>query len=206
MPRNRAGNVISSERAIANVLANGAKLNGKFALITGATSGVGLESAVQLARNGVFVTVGARSLSKAAEAFSGLPADVRARIDVLECDLQSFASTRRFAEAYVATGRPLNILMLNAGLAAFKHELTEDGWESTFQTCHLSHFLVFSLLLCAVALHTAGGADARAHMHGHQTTAHRVGACTRRRRELQRAQIRGRLGLARVARAQGLWL
>uniref|UniRef100_A0ACD5TTE3 Uncharacterized protein n=1 Tax=Avena sativa TaxID=4498 RepID=A0ACD5TTE3_AVESA len=123
------------------------------AIITGATSGIGAETARVLAKRGARVVIPARSV-KAAE-------DMRARILcecpgadvlVLHLDLSSLASVRAFAQRFLALGLPLHLLINNAG--KFSHgqlALSEDGVEMTFATNYLGHFLLTKLLLGRMA-------------------------------------------------------
>ncbi|KAG2543991.1 hypothetical protein PVAP13_9NG783900 [Panicum virgatum] len=123
------------------------------AIITGATSGIGAETARVLAKRGARVVIPARSV-KAAE-------DMRARIRaecpgadvlVLPLDLSSLASVRAFADRFLALGLPLHLLINNAG--KFSHgqlALSEDGVEMTFATNYLGHFLLTKLLLGRMA-------------------------------------------------------
>ncbi|CAM0870886.1 unnamed protein product [Alopecurus aequalis] len=123
------------------------------AIITGATSGIGAETARVLAKRGARVVMPARNV-KAAE-------DMRARICgecpdadvlVLHLDLSSLASVRAFAQRFLALGLPLHLLINNAG--KFSHgqlALSEDGVEMTFATNYLGHFLLTELLLGRMA-------------------------------------------------------
>ncbi|KAM0888881.1 hypothetical protein ACQ4PT_028060 [Festuca glaucescens] len=123
------------------------------AIITGATSGIGAETARVLAKRGARVVIPARNV-KAAE-------DMRSRIRgecpgadvlVLHLDLSSLASVRAFADRFLALGLPLHLLINNAG--KFSHgqlALSEDGVEMTFATNYLGHFLLTKLLLGRMA-------------------------------------------------------
>ncbi|KAF0916174.1 hypothetical protein E2562_000767 [Oryza meyeriana var. granulata] len=123
------------------------------AIITGATSGIGAETARVLAKRGARVVIPARNV-KAAE-------DMRARIRdecpgadvlVLPLDLSSLASVRAFADRFLSLGLPLHLLINNAG--KFSHgqlALSEDGVEMTFATNYLGHFLLTKLLLGRMA-------------------------------------------------------
>lgn len=123
-------------------------LNSVTAIITGATSGIGAETARVLAKRGARIIIPARNIK--------LAKDVKARIQkespgaeivVLELDLSSFASIRRFVTKFESLDLPLNILINNAGKFCQQLELSDDGFEMTFATNHLGHFLLTKLLL-----------------------------------------------------------
>ena len=129
-------------------------LTGKTALITGANSGLGLESARALAAKGAHVILAVRSEEKGKQALEELRAEQPlASLEVLSLDLSSLASIRRAAKALLAAHPRLDILLNNAGVMATPYALTEDGFELQFGTNHLGHFaftgLIFSLLLKA---------------------------------------------------------
>ncbi len=118
---------------------------GRHFLITGANTGIGRVTAEVLAQRGGHVTLACRSEEKtrpALEAISGAGGDAH----FLPLDLGDLASVRRCAEAYLATGQPLHGLINNAGLAG-AGGATHDGFEKTFGTNHLGHFLLTTLLL-----------------------------------------------------------
>ncbi|KAK1887922.1 WW domain containing oxidoreductase [Dissostichus eleginoides] len=70
----------------------------------------------------------------------------KARVEAMMCDLASLRSVREFADSYKAKKLPLHILVCNAGVCTQPWSLTEDGLESTFQSCHLGHFLLVQCL------------------------------------------------------------
>jgi NAD(P)-dependent dehydrogenase (short-subunit alcohol dehydrogenase family) len=122
---------------------------GKVAVATGATGGLGYETALALARAGAEVLVTGRNAEKgrvAIERIQGLVPSAQVRFKML--DLASLASIRAFAADMVANGRHLDLLINNAGVMALPTRcLTEDGFEMQFGTNHLGHFALTGLLL-----------------------------------------------------------
>jgi retinol dehydrogenase-12 len=117
------------------------------ALITGANTGIGRVTALELARAGFEVVLACRSLAKAHLAANEIQAAVEgARTQMLALDLADLDSVRACAQAFLGLGRPLHLLVNNAGLAA-AGGLTRQGFEIAFGTNHLGHFLLTSLLL-----------------------------------------------------------
>ncbi|HJW15432.1 MAG TPA: SDR family NAD(P)-dependent oxidoreductase [Thermoanaerobaculia bacterium] len=123
-------------------------VTGKIVLVTGATGGIGLETARSLARMGARVVVGARDARGQAVVDELLRGGGQA--ELLEMDLASFASVRRAAERFTAAHARLDVLVNNAGVAVRERRVTEDGHELTWQTNFLSHFLLTLLLLPAL--------------------------------------------------------
>ncbi len=125
-------------------------LAGKLLVITGANTGIGQATAEILAARGARVVLACRSEDKTRPVIDNL----RARggdAEFLSLDLASLASVRSAAEALLAAGRPIDVLINNAGLAGLRG-VTKDGFELTFGTNHLGHFLFTVLLaplLCA---------------------------------------------------------
>ncbi len=121
---------------------------GRRALVTGATSGIGYEAALALAGAGAEIVIAARDLEKA-EAVAAAIRRVHPAA-VTECrllDTARLASVRAFAAAWRAEGRPIDILLLNAGIAAVpRREETEDGFERQLATNYLGHFALTGLL------------------------------------------------------------
>lgn len=113
----------------------GIDLTGKYAIVTGGYSGLGLETAKTLAAAGAKVLVPARDVPRALASVAGIPG-----IEVEQMDLLDPASIHAFAERFLATGRPLHLLINSAGIMA--SPLTRDarGYESQFATNHLGHF------------------------------------------------------------------
>jgi len=123
--------------------------SGKLAIVTGATGGLGLETALALAGAGAEVVLAGRNPAKgrAAEALiRGRHARAKIRFETV--DLASLASVSAFAERILAAGRPIDILVNNAGVMALaKRETTMDGFERQFGTNYLSHFALTGHLL-----------------------------------------------------------
>ncbi|KIF78319.1 hypothetical protein QR77_40175 [Streptomyces sp. 150FB] len=113
---------------------------GRTVLITGAGSGIGLETTRALASAGAHVVLAVRNTDGAREAVAGVPGST----EVLPLDLADLASVRRFAGAW---DRPLDILINNAGVANIPLRRTADGFEPHLGTNHLGHFALTNLLL-----------------------------------------------------------
>ena len=118
-------------------------------LITGATSGIGLEAAVALARQGNRLVVVGRDQRKINAAVDEVKrrAGVAAAPDSWLCDFGSQAQIRRLASDVLAKYDRLDVLVNNAGLATRRREVTEDGIERNFAVNHLGPFLLTNLLL-----------------------------------------------------------
>ncbi|KAL3342124.1 hypothetical protein AABB24_026245 [Solanum stoloniferum] len=118
------------------------------AIVTGASSGIGAETARVLALRGVHVIMGVRNISAGRQVKETIIKDVpQAKIDALELDLSSLASVRNFASNYNSLGLPLNLLINNAGIMATPFALSKDKIELQFATNHVGHFLLTNLLL-----------------------------------------------------------
>jgi NAD(P)-dependent dehydrogenase (short-subunit alcohol dehydrogenase family) len=136
----------------------GIDLSGKVALVTGASGGLGAETARVLAAAGAAVTLAARDVAKAAQVAQQIRADTPgAALEVMQLELHRPESVRRFAGEWLAGHPRLNLLVNNAGVMACPLARTEEGWEMQFATNHLGHFLLTSLLLPALR----AGAPAR---------------------------------------------
>jgi NAD(P)-dependent dehydrogenase (short-subunit alcohol dehydrogenase family) len=122
---------------------------GRLAVITGATGGLGLETALALAGAGAKVVLAGRNPAKGRAAETLIrsrhaKADIRFEL----IDLASLASVAAFAERMLDAGRPIHILINNAGIMALpKRKTTTDGFERQFGTNYLSHFALTARLL-----------------------------------------------------------
>lgn len=114
-------------------------------LITGANTGIGRATALALAKQGADLVLAGRSEEPTRPVIEEVRA-AGAKADFLELDLADLASTRRAALSFLDGGKPLRVLLNNAGLAGAKG-LTHDGFEITFGTNHIGPFLFTHLLL-----------------------------------------------------------
>jgi retinol dehydrogenase-12 len=119
-------------------------LEGRWVIITGANTGIGRVTAERLAARGASVVLACRSQERTQPVLDAIrAAGGEASFEAL--DLTDFESIRACAGRLVAVDRPLDLLINNAGLAG-KSGLTKDGFELTFGTNHLGHFLFTTLL------------------------------------------------------------
>lgn len=135
----------------ADEVLKGIDLSGKNVVVTGGHVGLGLETTRALSKAGASVTVGSRNPDRAAAALAGIE-----RVEIGQLDLLDPTSIDAFAARYRDSGRPLHILVNNAGIGS--GELVRDarGYESLFATNHLGHFqLTLGLLPALRAAHGA---------------------------------------------------
>jgi len=130
---------------------DGMDLTGKTILITGGSSGLGAEAARVLVAKGAKVTITARNGTKAQPVIDTIKAETPdADITAMDLELGSFEKIRAFAEAFLARGEKLDILINNAGVMACPYAETEDGFELQFGANHLGHFLMTNLIASAL--------------------------------------------------------
>lgn len=123
-------------------------LTGRTAVVTGANSGIGLHTALELGRHGARVVMACRNVDAAESVADELRADGAKDVEVRRLDLSSLTSVREFAESWAG---PLDLLVNNAGvMAPPTHRTTEDGHELQFGTNHLGHFALTGQLLPAL--------------------------------------------------------
>ncbi len=124
------------------------ELKDKVCMITGATSGIGRETAKALAAKGAILVLPIRDSLKGDtlkdEILEQTPG---AKIELMHCDLGSFASIRDFAKEFESRYDKLHILINNAGIWETKRNLSDDGIERNFAVNHLAPFLLTNLLL-----------------------------------------------------------
>ncbi|KAL5746363.1 hypothetical protein ACOSP7_027509 [Xanthoceras sorbifolium] len=137
-----------SSSSTAEEVTQGVDGTGLTAIVTGGSSGIGIETVRALALRGVHVIMAVRNVvagNKVKEEI--LKKNPAAKIDVMELDLSSMASVRKFASDFIARGLPLNILINNAGIMGTPFTLSKDNIELQFATNHIGHFLLTNLLL-----------------------------------------------------------
>ena len=123
--------------------------SGKLAVITGATGGLGLETAIGLAGAGAEVVLSGRNPTKGRSAEALIRKQYKnANVRFEVADLASLASVTNFADRMISAGRPIDILVNNAGVMALRERgTTADGFETQFGTNYLSHFALTGRLL-----------------------------------------------------------
>ncbi len=121
-------------------------LSGRFAVVTGANSGLGFHTALELARAGGRVVLAARSRERGEAALARVRDELGddAPVELRVLDLADLASVREFA---ATVDEPLDLLVNNAGVMALPERTTADGFEMQFGTNHLGHFALTGLLL-----------------------------------------------------------
>jgi len=145
-------------------VAEGIDLSGRTVIVTGAASGIGVETARALAGTGAEVTLAVRDLEagrRVAEAIASATGNDAARVAHL--DLSDIASVDAFAAAWEG---PLHVLVNNAGVMNTPEQYTAAGWELQFATNHMGHFAL------ALGLHEALAADGAARIVSVSSSGH----------------------------------
>lgn len=120
---------------------------GRIAIVTGANSGLGYYTAKGLAEKGCEVIMACRNTKKAEDAMKGLlKKDPGLNLKVMQLDLSDLESVRKFADAFRASYKKLDLLINNAGLMAIPERQTAQGFEMQFGVNHLGHFALTGLL------------------------------------------------------------
>jgi protochlorophyllide reductase len=123
-------------------------LTGRVALVTGANSGIGYETALALAAHGAHVILGCRDDEKARRARDKMESELdRSSLELLHLDLADLVSVHRAATGVLAEHARLDILVNNAGVMGTPYRQTADGFELQMATNHLGHFALTGLLL-----------------------------------------------------------
>ena len=126
----------------ADEVLEGVDLDGRRVLVTGVSSGLGVETVRALCARGARVVGAARDLVKARAAVEAASAaGSRGGLELVRLDLASLASVRECADALVDAGKPFDLVIANAGVMACPKGVTADGFETQFGTNHLGHFV-----------------------------------------------------------------
>lgn len=153
-------------RSTAAEVAQGIDFSGKRVIVTGASSGIGVETARALARTGADVTLAVRNTDTGARVAADITTSTGNRkIHVGKIDLTDRASVAEFVAEWDG---PLHVLVNNAGVMALPEQHTPEGWEMQFATNHLGHFAL------AVGLHDALAADGAARIVSVSSSAHQI--------------------------------
>jgi NAD(P)-dependent dehydrogenase (short-subunit alcohol dehydrogenase family) len=123
-------------------------LTGRVAIVTGANSGIGLETSRELARNGAWLVLACRDSTRgeaaARDIVTGVPG---AQVEILPLDLACLDSIRRFTQAFAGHFDRLDLLVNNGGVMVAPYGKTEDGFEQHFGVNHLGHFALTGQLI-----------------------------------------------------------
>ncbi|ONI25358.1 hypothetical protein PRUPE_2G298000 [Prunus persica] len=129
-----------SSSSTAEEVTQGIDASGLTAIVTGASSGIGTETTRVLALRGAHVIMGVRNMAAGKDVKEAIVKEIpTAKIDAIELDLSSLSSVRKFASEFNSSGRPLNILINNAGIMATPFMLSKDNIELQFATNHVAH-------------------------------------------------------------------
>jgi NAD(P)-dependent dehydrogenase (short-subunit alcohol dehydrogenase family) len=140
-------------------VADGIDLSGKRAIVTGASSGIGIETARALAAAGAEVTLAVRDATAGERTAVEIRETTGAAARVIRLDLADLESVRAFIAAWDG---PLNLLINNAGVMALPTcDLTAQGWELQFTTNHVGHYALTNGLHDALASGAQSGTEAR---------------------------------------------
>ncbi|MEN9786967.1 MAG: hypothetical protein RLZZ299_2231 [Pseudomonadota bacterium] len=151
------------------------EMQGKHVLVTGATGGIGEQTALELARKGASLTIVGRSPDKLAATAGRLRAEVPGvEVDTLRADLSLVSETRAAGEAFLASHDSLDVLVNNAGALYLDRAETAEGRERTFATNHLGYFVLTDTVL--PALRKAAKDRGEARVVSVASAAHRVGS------------------------------
>jgi len=147
---------------------SGVNLGGKRILVTGASAGLGVETARALAAHGAHVVGAARDLAKAQSATAQVREDAAAHggsFELIELDLASLKNVRASADRLLAKNEPFDVVIANAGVMATPFGHTQDGFETQFGTNHLGHFVFINRI---APLFRAGGRLVNLSSSGHR--------------------------------------
>ena len=149
-PQHKIGSGFGA-RSTADEVLRGIDLAGRIAVVTGGYSGLGLETTKALANAGAHVVVPARRPDLAEGALRSVPG-----VEIGELDLADLDSVEAFSDRFLATARPIDLMIDNAGVMACAEQRVGPGWEAQFAINHLGHYALVNRLWPALA--ASGGA------------------------------------------------
>lgn len=123
------------------------RIDGKTVVITGGNTGIGKETAKELAHRGGRIIIACRDMTKGQAAAKEIEAATGSQVHLQHLDLSSFTSIKTCADRILETEAEVNILINNAGIMMCPYSETKEGFEMQFGTNHLGHFLFTHLLL-----------------------------------------------------------
>lgn len=147
------------------------KLVDKVFLITGCSSGIGIDTARALSATGAKLFLGVRDIAKGESALADILEP--GRVELFKIDLNSLESVREAAQTFLQKSSTLNVLINNAGVMATPKGKTADGFETQFGTNHLAHFLLFQLLQSTILASSTSNFNSRVvalSSSGHRTS------------------------------------
>ncbi|XP_051867569.1 retinol dehydrogenase 13-like isoform X2 [Pristis pectinata] len=153
LPLSIAGTVIGGMVLVKDYVTGGncpstATVSGKTIIVTGANTGIGKETAQELARRGGRIILACRNMEKCEAAAREIRGEtLNHQVYARHLNLASLKSIREFAKKITEEEENINILINNAGIMRCPHWQTEDGFEMQFGVNHLGHFLLTNLLL-----------------------------------------------------------
>ena len=128
------------------------RLDDKTVIVTGANTGIGIHTVIDLAKRGATIVMACRSLERGEAALKEAKEKSGSEsIDLMQLDLSSLNSVRKFVETFSSKYDKLHILINNAGVMMCPYSKTEDGFEMQIGTNHFGHFALTNLLLKRLA-------------------------------------------------------
>ncbi len=123
------------------------QINGRVCIVTGANSGIGYETSLQLAKHGAHLVMVCRNKQKAEEAKTKIDSVAKGKVDLILADLASIDEIRRLSKILLDRYKEIHVLINNAGVEYNTRRTSVDGYEITFAVSYLALFLLSRLLL-----------------------------------------------------------
>ena len=123
------------------------QMNGRVCIVTGANSGIGYETSIQLAKHGAHLVMVCRNKQKGEDAKAKIDSVAKGKVDLILADLSSLDEVRRLAKVLLDKYKKIHVLINNAGVQYNDRRTSFDGYEITFAVNYLALFLLTRLLL-----------------------------------------------------------